>query len=246
MDPTELRFKVERIPIETCQEIIGYTFKDPNLLIQALTHASVAPTRSESNERMEFLGDAVLGMVVCWKLYENADQLSEGEMTKIKSLVVSRQTCAEVAEESLIGTLVSMGKGMSRSAGPPRSVVAAVFEAIIGAIYLDGGLEPARDFILKLLQPNIEQALDDEHHSNFKSMLQQYTQRQWNTTPIYHLLDEKGPDHSKAFEVAVSADGRNFPSAWGKTKKEAEQEAAKRALLKLGLLSEEDFPDPSE
>ena len=237
---------MERVPIETCQEIIGYTFNDPDLLIRALTHASVAPTHSESNERMEFLGDAVLGMVVCQKLYEHADELTEGEMTKIKSLVVSRQTCAEVAEESQIATLMSMGKGMSHSAGPPRSVVAAVFEAIIGAIYIDGGLEPAREFILDCLQPNIDQALDDEHHSNFKSLLQQYTQRRWSTTPGYHLLDEKGPDHSKAFEVAVAVSGRNFPSAWGKTKKEAEQEAARRALLKLGLLSEEDSPDPSE
>ncbi len=243
---TELRFKVERVPIETCQKMLGYTFKDPDLLTRALTHSSVAPTRSQSNERMEFLGDAVLGMVVCQKLYEHDDQLSEGDMTKIKSLVVSRQTCAEVAEESQIATLVSIGKGMSHSAGPPRSVVAAVIEAIIGAIYLDGGLEPARDFILKLLQPNIDQALNDEHHSNFKSLLQQHTQRQWNTTPIYHLLDEKGPDHSKAFEIAVSAGGHNFPSAWGKTKKQAEQEAAKRALVKLNLLDEEDLQGPSK
>jgi len=237
---------VERIPIETCQEIIGYTFNDPDLLYRALTHASVAPTRNQSNERMEFLGDAVLGMVVCQKLYEHADELSEGEMTKIKSLVVSRQTCAEVAQDLRIATLMSMGKGMSHSAGPPRSVTAAVFEAIIGAIYIDGGLEPAREFVLNRLQPHLDKALDDEHHSNYKSLLQQYTQQRWNTTPGYHLLDEKGPDHSKAFEVAVEVSWRNFPSAWGKTKKEAEQEAARRALLKLGLLSEEDPLNSSE
>ena len=226
--------------IQACQEVIGYSFSDPDVLTRALTHSSVATTRVQCNERLEFLGDAILGLVVCQNLYEHADELFEGEMTKIKSTVVSRSTCAEVAEEMGFASLISVGKGMSGPAGPPRSVAAAVLESIIGAIYIDGGLEPARKFILDHLQSYIDEALESQHKSNFKSALQQYAQRQWGATPSYLLLDEKGPDHSKAFEVAVAIGGRNFPSGWGMSKKTAEQEAAKKALLKLDLLDEED------
>ena len=225
---------METVALETCEKLIGYQFKDPELLVKALTHASVATTRVESNERMEFLGDAVLGMVVCHWLYENQADLLEGEMTKIKSLVVSRMVCAVIAEDVGIVDLLSLGKGMARSSGLPRSVAAAVFEAIIGAIYLDGGLEPAQRFVVKNVQPMIDEALDNEHKRNFKSLLQQLAQRRWNTTPEYHLLDEKGPDHSKCFEIAIVIAGRHFPSAWGASKKEAEQEAAFRALTDLG------------
>ena len=134
-----------------------------------------------------------------------------------------------------MAALVWFGGGAGTGRLPP-SVSAAVFEAIIGAIYLDGGLAAARDFILTHLQPYIAQTLDNEHQFNYKSVLQQYTQRRWCTTPEYRLLDEKGPDHSKCFEIGVAVGGRQFPSAWGKSKKDAEQEAARRALIHLGML----------
>jgi len=229
---------VKQAAIKQCQEIVGYEFADPQLLVTALTHASVASTRAKSNERLEFLGDAVLGLVVCHDLYDHADELLEGEMTRIKSAVVSRATCALVAEELGIHGLMTLGKGMATPAGLPSSISAAVFESIIGAIYLDGGLEPARRFILDHLQPYLDQALANEHQQNYKSLLQQHSQRKLGSTPIYQLLDEKGPDHSKCFEVGVVIDGVHFPSAWGMNKKEAEQEAARQALMKLGILDE--------
>jgi ribonuclease-3 len=227
---------VEPATVQRCQGLIGYIFNDPGLLPLALTHASVASTRTESNERLEFLGDAVLSLTVCHELYSTCADLLEGDMTKIKSAVVSRQTCAIIAEEAGISKLVATGKGMNDQANLPMSVAAAVFEAIIGAIYLDGGLEAAKQFILKHIRPYIDEALADEHQKNYKSALQQHAQRDSGTMPQYIVLDEKGPDHNKCFEVAVSLNGRAFPSAWGKSKKEAEQEAARKALVELGLL----------
>lgn len=217
---------------------MGYRFSDPSLLFQALTHASVASTRLASNERLEFLGDAVLGLVVCQELYEQHAEFQEGEMTKIKSVVVSRRTCACVADETGIGQLLRLGKGMSRADDVPMSVLAAVFEAIIGAIYLDGGLAPAAAFILRHLRSYIAETSADQHGRNYKALLQQHLQQARSTRPDYKLLDEKGPDHSKCFEVAVSAGGRLFPSGWGRNKKEAEQRAAREALRELGLLGD--------
>jgi len=223
--------------LEECQELLGHRFADIDLLALALTHASVAPNRLESNERLEFLGDAVLALVVCHELYDHQSDLLEGEMTKVKSAVVSRQTCAVVARELGLPRMVSLGKGMLKPGALPQSVAAAVFETVIGAIYLDGGLAAARQFVLRHIGPCIQQVLADRHQRNYKSLLQQHSQQKWDATPEYCVLDEKGPDHSKCFEVAVSVDGRHFPSAWGKCKKEAEQEAARRALEQLGLLS---------
>ncbi len=229
--------------LQTCQDRIGHEFADPALLSLALTHASVAATRLDSNERLEFLGDAVLGLVVCEELYRLDSDLQEGEMTKIKSSVVSRNTCAQVATDSEISDLLVLGKGMNGSGGPPMSVAAAVFESIIGAIYLDAGLDAARQFILGHVRPYIDEALEDRTRNNYKSLLQQHVQREWSLTPEYHVLDEKGPDHSKCFEVAVSVNGNHFRSAWGMSKKEAEQEAAKLALVEMGVLDETDLPD---
>jgi len=233
---------VQQEAISQCQEVLGYQFSDPEILATALTHSSVAPSRQESNERLEFLGDAVLALVICRELYGHRDELTEGEMTKVKSVVVSRTTCAEVAREIGVCEQLFLGKGMSRRGQLPVSVAAAVFESIIGAIYLDGGLEPAAEFLLRHLRPHMAEALANEHQQNYKSMLQQYAQRRLGLTPEYELLDEKGPDHSKCFEIAVSMEGRHFPSAWGKTKKQAEQGAAHLALAELGLLAGDDLP----
>ena len=226
--------------LRQCQELIGYCFADTDLLILALTHSSVAATRVLSNERLEFLGDAVLGLVVCDELYRSCQEMLEGDMTEIKSAVVSRQTCAEMTDQMGLGELILLGKGVKEPGGLPLSVSGAIFESIVGAIYLDGGLAPARKFVLDRIRPHIDKALADEHLSNYKSMLQQHAQRRWGATPEYHVLDEKGPDHSKAFEVAASIDGRSFPSAWGRSKKQAEQEAARRALQEMQLLPDDE------
>lgn len=241
--PTRQVPNVEQAVLDNCQKIIGYTFADKSLLALALTHSSVAPTRTQSNERLEFLGDAVLGLIVCHNLHDHGDELLEGEMTRVKSVVVSRQICAEVAEELGISQLIFLGKGLASSGELPMSVSAAVFESIIGAIYLDGGLEPARKFILSNVGHYLKKILITQHEQNHKSVLQQHAQRRWNTKPEYQLLDVKGPDHSKCFEVAVAIDGVHFPSAWGMSKKEAEQEAARQALIKLNLLPNQSRQD---
>jgi len=221
--------------IRTAERLLGHEFSDRELLKLALTHASLVDSRLESNERLEFLGDAILGMVVCEYLFENYDHLMEGEMTKIKSAVVSRATCAVVAEKMGLGDLLRTGKGMSNRTELPRSVISAVYEALIGAVYLDGGAEVARQFILSRMKSRIERADRSGHQQNFKSVLQQAVQRKLDAAPQYIILDEKGPDHAKCFEICVEIGPRRFSSCWGSSKKQAEQQAALAALLELEL-----------
>ena len=224
------------------QEIIRYSFDDPQLLAAALTHASLADNRVDSNERLEFLGDAILGTVVCFELYRRFPDYLEGELTKIKSAVVSRRTCAHIARGLGLPKFLFLGKGMSTRGQLPSSLAAAVYESLIAAIYLDSGnggdgdLGEARRFILRTANEHITQAAESEHQRNFKSQLQQYAQKTLSATPLYDLLDEKGPDHSKCFEVGVVIKGRRYSSAWGPSKKEAEQKAAYLALRELEVI----------
>lgn len=218
--------------LQQCQQAIGYEFNDPQLLHRALTHASVATVRLESNERLEFLGDAVLGLVICEQLYRDFEDYHEGDMTKIKSAAVSRKTCAQIAEEIGISDMLFLGKGIE-GRSVPSSIAAAVMESIIGAIYLDGGLEPAREFILRTMRKRLDAIIDNRSGQNYKSQLQQYAQKRWSVTPGYLVLDEKGPDHAKAFEVCVVIEGRRFAGAWGNNKKDSEQRAARLALEEL-------------
>lgn len=229
--------------LDRAREVLGYQFRDASLLVSALTHASVANTRLESNERLEFLGDAVLGLVVCEELYRRYEHHLEGELTKIKSVVVSRKVCADIAQEIGLDDLLLLGKGMRQRNGLPTSLQAGVFESLIAAIYVDGGLEAARKFILEHVMDHIERAAASENQQNYKSFLQQHAQKRMSATPQYEELDEQGPDHSKCFEVCVSINGRRFPSAWGSSKKEAEQRAALRALQELRLTDERDETD---
>ncbi len=221
--------------IQQAADILGYTFKDEAILKEALTHASCADARVNSNERMEFLGDAILGFAVCEYLYQNFPELLEGDLTKIKSAVVSRSVCAKVTKSIKLQEMLTLGKGMSGRPALPSSVAAAVFESIIAAIYLDGGMRSAKAFIVRMLKPYIHEAAESAHQQNFKSVLQQIAQRHLPTNPQYVLVDEKGPDHAKAFEVCVQIDGHNFPAAWADTKKQAEQQAALNALCELGI-----------
>ena len=225
--------------LDRCQAAIGYRFNDPAILASALTHASIAPTRLQSNERLEFLGDAILGMVVCRYLFDHYQDYLEGELTKVKSAVVSRKTCAEISEKLGLPQFMFLGNGIAARNKLPLSLSAAVYESLIAAIALDGGLEPVTDFILRHMVGQIEASVASEHQYNYKSQLQQYAQRISGATPSYELLDEKGPDHSKCFEVAVNIGGRRYTSAWGPSKKDAEQRAAFNALVDLKLLPSE-------
>lgn len=219
--------------LRECQEVLGYEFRKPKLLRAALTHASGADHRLASNERLEFLGDAVLGLVTCEYLFQRFPSYQEGDMTKVKSAVVSRRTCARMSRRLQLGDFLFLGKGMHLHAAVPASLLADVFESLIAAIYLDGGLEPAREFILRHMGPEIEKEVEGEHGSNFKSHLQQVAQHEFGSTPQYNVLDEKGPDHSKCFKVAAVIDRYNYPAAWGRNKKEAEQKAALNALAAI-------------
>jgi ribonuclease-3 len=228
--------------IEAVQTMLDYRFKDLDLLVNSLTHASIATSRLASNERLEFLGDAVLGIVICEEIFNRFPRYLEGEMTRIKSVVVSRETCAHVADGLGLVQHLSLGRGIVESENMPASLAACALEAIIGAVYVDGGLEPARRFILAHMSEEIDRVLAGEHQRNYKSLLQQHAQRDLGASPNYEVLDEKGPDHAKAFEIAVTIRGRRYPSAWGPSKKTAEQCAAREALRVLGQLEAETVP----
>jgi ribonuclease-3 len=219
--------------LEDCQNSIGYRFHQPDLLRAALTHASGANTRLASNERMEFLGDAILGLVTCEQLYNRFPEYQEGDLTKVKSVVVSRRTCARLSKQLNLGEYLFLGKGMHVHTPVPANMLADVYESMVAAIYLDGGLEAARAFILKGLAPEIEEVAEGAHGGNFKSLLQQVAQKEFNTTPQYVVLDEKGPDHSKCFKIGAQVGRRTYSGAWGRNKKEAEQKAAMNALAEI-------------
>lgn len=229
--------------LEELQRRIGYEFKDKFLLLSALTHASGAEHRLASNERMEFLGDAILGAVVCEVLFQQYPEYLEGELTRLKSIVVSRQTCTKISEALGMQEFLILGKGMTTHPSVPPSLLADVYESLVASIYLDGGDQAARKFIIGTMGPEIELAAEGEIGSNYKSLLQQLAQREHGTTPTYQLLDEKGPDHSKCFKVAAQIGVQRFQPAWGRNKKEAEQRAARNALSQL---SGQIPPFPSE
>jgi ribonuclease III len=231
--PQDLSTNHEAEILDECQSAIGYRFRQPDLLRSALTHASGANTRLASNERMEFLGDAVLGLITCEQLYLRFPDYQEGDLTKIKSVVVSRRTCARFSKALNLGDYLFLGKGMHLHTAVPASLLADVYESLVAAIYLDGGLEAARTFILRHLGPEIEEVAEGAHGGNFKSLLQQVAQREFNATPQYVMLDEKGPDHSKCFKIAAVIGRHTYAGAWGRNKKEAEQRAAMNALAQV-------------
>jgi ribonuclease-3 len=225
--------------VQLLQQILDHPFKDPQILDEAFLHSSAAGNRLRSNERMEFLGDSVLSLVICNTLFVRFPHYQEGDLTKIKSRLVSRKTCADIANELQLPSFMRVGKGMERSRAMSGSVAAASLESAIAAIYLDGGMAAAEKFILRVFDPMIAEADAEQHQENFKSLLQQHCQREHNSTPMYELLDEKGPDHNKCFKIAAVIRHQRYPGAWGITKKEAEQRAAYEALVEIGLIPQE-------
>jgi len=223
----------EQPKLDLCQQRIGYTFRDRSLLHGALTHASSANCRLASNERLEFLGDAILGAVVCEFLFQKFPNFLEGDLTRIKSVVVSRRSCAQFSKSMGLEECLILGKGMASNSEVPDSLMADVFESLAAAIYLDGGDQPAREFIFRYVTPEVDRVESGESGGNFKSTLQQRVQKEFGTTPTYVLLEERGPDHAKSFKIAVQIKDRRFHPAWGRNKKEAEQRAADNALAEL-------------
>jgi len=218
-----------------CQERIGYSFQDDSLLQGALTHASGAAHRLASNERLEFLGDAILGFIVCERLYRLFPESLEGDLTRIKSVVVSRETCGRISEQLGLTDFLIVGKGLAVNRLVPVSVLSDLFESVVAAVYLDGGIEPAREFVSRWLEPEIAQVSSGALGVNHKSLLQQLAQRDFGVTPTYEVMEESGPDHSKSFHVSAFIGDRRYAPAWGRNKKEAEQRAASNALVELGI-----------
>jgi len=223
-------------PITDFQQKLGYEFNDPNLLRICLTHASAARTRNESNERLEFLGDAILGMIVCEMLWERYPDFDEGELTRVKSVIVSRETCAKISQSFLLEDVLIIGKGLMTHEQIPTSVLAAAVEALIAGIYLEAGWPVVKRVVRLMLEDSISEIVDMEQGQNYKSLLQQYSQKHYAETPQYRLLDEKGPDHSKCFQICAVIGTQAFSPAWGSSKKEAEQRAAQNAISEVEQL----------
>ena len=231
---------MEQEILEQIEQIIGYRFSNRNLLAEAFMHASAVDKRAMSNERLEFLGDSVLALVICRTIFDRSPDYLEGDLTKMKSMLVSRGTCARVARQLDLHKFLKIGKGMAGSQSLTHSLAAGLLEALIAAIYLDGGFEPAQDFILRNFDSFIQKADTEQAQGNFKSLLQQHSQQHFNATPVYELLDEKGPDHNKCFEVQAVINERHFPSAWGNQQKrggaESRPQRPRRAGRNKGLL----------
>lgn len=217
---------------------INYRFNDPNLVLQALKHRSYLPWSKErriaSNERLEFVGDAVLGLIVSEYLYEKFPQKEEGDLTKIKSLVVREETLAERAYELNLGEFLLLGDGEEKAGGRERaSIIADAFEALIGAIYLDGGINEVKRFVEEQILSNLDEIIERDWETNFKGQLLELLQAKKHGSPIYSVVEERGPDHEKLFVVEVTIDGKPMGRGKGSTKKRAEQMAAQEALEKL-------------
>jgi len=233
--------------LEAFQEFHQISFNNPALLLQALTHRSFLGGESEnlsaSNERLEFLGDAVLELIVIDYLYREFSREREGELTQMKSLLVSKSVLSDCAEAMELGKYVLLSSAERESGGADRqSILADAFEAVLGALYLDGGINEARDFVQRWLLRNTNAILRDTEKQNFKSQLQERVQAHLRLHPRYRVTNEKGPDHHKQFTIQVVVRGQVMGTGRGHNKKEAEQRAAREALnseLLQSLLSEE-------
>ena len=219
---------------------ICHRFRDKDLVRLAMTHRSCLSEVSEartSNERLEFLGDAVLGVLVTEALYRQFPEATEGELTKAKSYIVSREMLAKKAGALGLGTYLFLGEGEERSGGRERaSILSDAFEALLGAVYLDGGLAAARRFVKRHLLKDLD-GTSPRIHQNYKSVLLEYAQGRGMRAPTYRTLKETGPDHQKNFTVEVEVGGETLGLGKGSRKKRAEQEAARQAVGKLGLES---------
>ena len=232
--PREIPADISSV-LQAFQSRAGVTFRNPDLLRHALTHRSFLGGEEahgpESNERLEFLGDAVLELVVIEFLYQRFPYDREGELTQKKSVLVSRSVLADRAERLDLGRYTLLSEAERDSGGGERhSILADTFEAVLAAIYLDQGLEAARRFVDRWLLRQVDRILQDTEKQNFKSLLQEMIQARLRLHPRYRVMSEEGPDHEKLFTVEVMVKGKSLGRGTGRNKKEAEQQAAREAL----------------
>ena len=218
---------------------LNYYFNDRNLLKNALLHKSLGNERKEyknqNNERLELLGDAVLDLIVAEYLYKNYKNASEGTIAKLKAMIVSEPILAKISRQIGIGKFLMLSRGEIVSGGRNReSILADSFEAILGAVYIDSNLDEARVFALSHIKQYIDHIEENEDILDFKSILQEYVQKEFRTVPTYELVAERGPDHMKEFEIQVIV-GNYREKAVAKNKKKAEQLSAKALCIKLGV-----------
>lgn len=220
------------------QETLGFRFEDESLLKLALTHSSYVNENPHlspaSNERLEFLGDAVLGLIVAEKLYDEFPDCPEGEMTQLRAGLVRRMALAGMARGIGLGNYLYLGRGEEAGGGRTKPVnLAGALEALIAAVFLDQGLEQARRFALRLIGPELVRATGQEPFADYKSRLQELVQARRQKTPVYHVVGSTGPDHSREFTVEVRVGDRVLGSGTGHSKKAAQMDAARDALEKL-------------
>jgi ribonuclease-3 len=226
------------------QSTLGYLFSDLGLLLQALTHTSfghehlqVRPRSSRDNERLEFLGDAILGLVVSDLLLENFPNANEGQLSKMRAAIVNERSLSRLAQSIQLEKFIRLGKGELQTRGREKpSIISSTLEALIGAVYLDGGFGAARPVLMRLLAPifsDPQSGIQWLNTHDFKTQLQELAQSKFRVTPIYELLQAQGPDHAKIFEVEVCLGTHRISRATGTSKKVAEQAAAQAALLAL-------------
>lgn len=217
---------------------LGYTFKDANLLKNALTHSSYANetrTLNSSNERLEFLGDSVLSIIVSDYLFKTYKNLPEGELTKLRASLVCEKSLCEFSKQLGLGNYLLLGRGEMQNGGNSRpSILADAFEAVLAAMYLDGGMEVARNHVMRFVLDELKHT-DDEVFKDYKTYLQEVIQKNPEEQLAYVLTDQKGPDHDKLFTVEVHLNSNVIGVGEGKSKKAAEQAAAKQALKLMGI-----------
>jgi ribonuclease-3 len=219
------------------QKTAGFRFRSLELLNLSFMHRSVSNESGgkANNERLEFLGDSILGAVCATLLYQKYPEKSEGELAKIKSVAVSEGVLSAIALELQIDTMLLLGKGENLSGGrAKKAILADALEALIGALYLDSGYRAAFTFVSRCLAPEINRVTDSGYHRDYKSLLQELCQRQFRVYPEYRMVKRSGPEHERMFWMEVNVDGNVFGPGMGRNKKSAEQEAAKMAYEALG------------
>lgn len=224
--------------LKELEKILDYRFKNKNLLQEAFTHKSYLNEskrqEGKDNERLEFLGDAVLDLVISEQLMIQNPLFPEGDLSKMKSKMVSERALERVSRRMNLGKFLFLGKGEELTGGREKaSLLADSLEAIIAAIYIDGGFASAKRFTMLAFSPEFESLDQSKELQDFKTELQEYCQREFDTLPKYNVLKEIGPDHKKIFEVEISIKGKLLGSGKGRSKKEAEQQSARKALEKL-------------
>lgn len=226
--------------LKKLESVIGYTFKDKYRLLLAITHSSFANEKKNeglaSNERLEFLGDAVLNIVISRYIYENRPNLPEGEMTKTRASIVCESSLMKCASKIMLGNFILLGKGEENTGGRTRtSILSDAFEALIGAIFLDGSMKEAGDFVFNTMKEMFYDVDCNEVFVDYKTQFQEIIQKKSEERISYQILDETGPDHDKMFVAQLSVGNRILGSGSGRSKKEAEQNAAKAAISELQM-----------